>query len=502
MSLVERFLLKIFLLSGLIFGIFSNRPLSFAADPQYVRDILRIQSQSRRYCGPPVVIPEVWTLKQAVDRALEANPELLVSIQELERQTGIQIQVASKLLPRITLQAQGTSMDSGLIDTNPKELSLPQPDQTGQARQRYDISIDFRQLVFDGFSSIYRTRSQYLMKVGAYWNVVDKTYQIVSSVRQSYDSILMRQSIIKSLQESVDAFQKLAYMIGKRYEVGDLTKLDSLRVEAELKNSQSKLAESQADLKTAEEQFLTLLQIPLCSADSGFKLKLEGPLEEQGLTVSLDDALCKAVSCQPSLKAAKAQTESSVAQLNAINGTYMPRIEFFARSEVKSSFYSLDQRLSGWTLGVMGSWDLFDGFERFGSRKMGLADLRASMIREDAKEYEIVSQVRELFSRIDALQLSVDTQENVVALRTREVSETLKYFNNGLVPFKDVLEAQTQLLNSQIELSLVVTRTNASIYQFEYFLGSMPVIEDKKTLPEIKQPQQPLVSTVKSSTKP
>ncbi len=165
-------------------------------------------------------------------------------------------------------------------------------------------------------------------------------------------------------------------------------------------------------------------------------------------------------------------------------GTYYPRIDTFARASTNTSYYDVNRRLNGWTLGVMGSWELFDGGERFGARRSGLASIRASVVKEDAKKYEIVSQLKELSSRINSLENSVNTQTNAVSLKTQEVGETLRFFENGLVPFKDVLEAQNGLLHAQINLLEVINRTNSLIYQFDYWVGSIPMGVNSKDVKE------------------
>lgn len=407
-----------------------------------------------------------WTITQAMNRSLSINPDFLTAKEEYERQSGAHIQAVSVLLPHVTFNAVGSERQKSLVD--PDEVD---PGATMPALRQFSLDIDFRQILFDGLSSLNKARSQLMEKQSAYWKMVDAGYILIAKVRSAFDNVLMRQDVVKSFKEGVDVYANLSHMIERRVAVGEITELDYVRVQAEHRNAQSRLAEAQADLKSAQEFFLTLLQIPFNSTDV---LQLDGTLVTQKIGMGLDDAIERALASQASLKAANLDVLAARLQVNAIIGTYFPRVEAFARVSDASSAYDVDNHVHGWMGGVRGSWELFDGFERAGSRRVARASLRASEIRRGEQCNEVVSQIREIYSKIESFATSIDAQYSVVGLRKREFSETHRFYDHGMVPFKDVLDAQRRLIDSQIELSMVIARSNSSVYQFEYWIGSMP----------------------------
>ena len=414
-------------------------------------------------------LPDVWTLELAIDRALAVNADVVLARYELEYQTGVHYQVRSNVLPQVNLSSRVSFRGQSTIDRSPSGFDISPSDRTAIAQKSYSVGVEFRQLLFDGFSSFYKVHHQNLSKQASFWKLKNTSYRVVSLVRQAYDAILYDQSIVLINKESVKAFEELYRMESQKEMLGEGTELGALQVQAKFKNSQAIVAESEANLVRSEEKFRQLLQLEFKPGERRH-YRLKGRLVQKKNELTYDQAMKKVGNSHPDIVSAKLERAAAQASLKSSQLSYFPQIEGVVQYDVKSSYYDVNRNLNGWTIGFQGRLPLFDGSRRAGSIKSARAGLNSSEVKLKQKRIQLSSKVRELYDQIDSLLIGVESKEESVGLGVKVLSESERLYQEGQIAIKEVIEEELSLRDSQRDLQRIVLELNSLIYQLEYIL--------------------------------
>jgi outer membrane protein len=409
----------------------------------------------------------------AINKALASNPQINQAKQELENKTGAMWQVRSSLLPTISAYANRTSRDHSTIDRGARDPNQP-IDRSPIATQSLSYGIEIRQLVFDGFSSLHRYAQSEYQKDASYWQLIASSFSTISQLHQSYDYILLREGQLSAYQETLNAFKQFFDVVNKRVAVGERTRLDSLRVETELKRAEADYARAMSDLAASEETLKKILQLPESGPEASI-FKLEGPLVQQNFEMPIDEALKRASKIHPEIFAAEINRDAAKMSLRSAYGSYLPKIEGFARYGVNTSYASFDQDLEGWTLGISGNWTLFDSFGREGAIRSQRASLMSSEIQLSDQRYQLISRVRQLYAQKEALNQALSARMKAVEVAEIAVTESQKRYELGEVDIEMLIDAQRAYQSTLLDREQSLFDYNSTIYQLQYVVALEPV---------------------------
>ena len=341
-----------------------------------------------------------WTLPAAIERALSVNPDIQRAEAAMNRQRGVRVQVRSDLLPSMTLIGSANGRDEGLIDRNPNEFSQVPSEQTAITQDAYSGSIEFRQIVFDGLKRWNRYKQESLRLKGEKSTVEDTQRRITSYVKQAFDQLLFTSSVVEIRKETVLTFETILDITQKKLSAGDVTDYELLRIRTELQSAIAELAEAESNLILGEQIFRRLLVLPQPTDSQHDRIELAGKLEEVPFDESFGKSLGLALENREDLRAARYRWEAAKKGVHAAHGEWLPMLEVFANYSLRSSYFDDNTELEGWTIGAVGQWNIFDGFQRSGTIVSQKAEARAAQINYQELEYKITSQLQELYAQI------------------------------------------------------------------------------------------------------
>ncbi len=428
---------------------------------------------------PPGKLPESWSLTEAINRALQVNPDILFAAAATARQQGLNTQLKAELLPRVLLSTSLDTRDESLIDRAPGQLDVPPTDQTAIARDRYDGRIELRQMIFDGAQRRNRYRQQVLRTEATLATQEDTERRTIASVKQSFDALLFYLSVLKISQATVQTFETILDFAEKRKAAGDVAELETLRVRTELKSAEADLAQTQSDLITAEQGFRRLLQLPQPTDPRKSRIELRGTLKEKSFGLTLDNSLHLALTTRKDLQAARYQWEAARRGVTAAYREWLPTLETFAHYATRSSYYNSDRRLDGWTVGVVGQWNLFSSFQRKGRLLSEKADAAAAEIRLRELEYRISSRLQELYALLGQTRSVIEYRRASTALGIKSLQQAERLYEIGQAGLEQVLTTQIALRLAQTNLSRSIYNYNSTLAQIEYAVG-ISIDEDGK----------------------
>jgi cobalt-zinc-cadmium efflux system outer membrane protein len=245
------------------------------------------------------------SIEEAIRLALEHNHALLAA-----RTTILQNQaqeITANLRPNPVL-----SWDAQFLPIfQPNKFTADYIDNVAQ----FDLGIGY---TFErGKKRQHRLQAAKDQTAASTSTVADNERQLVFNVSQQFVAVLLAQSTIDFNQQDLDSFQKTVDISETRYQAGDMSEGDLLKIKLQLLQFQSdvftaKLAKVQA--LTGLRQFLGFESVP-------DNYDVEGDLGYLAVRAGLDDLKALALRTRPDLRAAQqnliaARSQEALAEAN------------------------------------------------------------------------------------------------------------------------------------------------------------------------------------------
>jgi cobalt-zinc-cadmium efflux system outer membrane protein len=247
------------------------------------------------------------TMQQAVERALDHNPVLLASQQNLLSMKGQEVQAGVRANPNLSLSGDDVTLGAN----NPA------------SPYSYDVGIN--RLFERGQKRRWRLDSARATTAQTDAQYHDQIRQVTLQVRQNFTNLLLAKATVKLAQDNLSSFRRELQINLDRYNAGDIGKLDYERLDLQLAQFESDESSAEMNLVQASDQLQTLIGI----AQPSRNFDIAGELVPPSVTMTLPDLEQKALAARPDYRAAQAATRVADAnvKLAYANGTTDPTLE-------------------------------------------------------------------------------------------------------------------------------------------------------------------------------
>jgi outer membrane protein TolC len=198
------------------------------------------------------------------------------------------------------------------------------------------------------------------------------------------------------------------------------------------------------------EQAIVALKTTL-GIDLASSVTLDDRLEYVPASVSIDDGVREAGERQPDLKAAIKQREASAAEVRAAYGNYFPQVALSymydwawtkPRGEPSST-------ADGYSVGLVVTLPLFDGFARENALKTAKARLDRAVQAEGLVRQQIAKDVNQAALMLRAAETSVDASRRGVDQAEEEFRVVRERFESGRGIQLEILDAQAAVTRAR-----------------------------------------------------
>jgi outer membrane protein len=200
-------------------------------------------------------------------------------------------------------------------------------------------------------------------------------------------------------------------------------------------------------------------------------------LKPRSIAWTLEAAIKVARAHRPDLAAAAATLKAAQYGVRAANSGYLPKIDAYIAYGARSSYFDESQRLEGWSGGAVARWSIFDGLETRGRVRSQLAERRAAEVRLGDVNYQIDSQLKELFAGLELSQSAVDSQRTATDLAKRSVAQARRLHQLGQASFEQVLQAEVSSRRAELGFLEAIFNHNSTISQIEYSVGGAAAVQ-------------------------
>jgi outer membrane protein TolC len=440
--------------------------------------------------------PRIFTLTQAVETALQRNPNILRARQEIQRTKGLQIQVRAEALPHLDATAfyrkidpklQGSVGGSSFTSTTTTITPTPGPSATAlptaspgtttttianasnATTSSYDLTLTASQLLYNG-SVIPAIRGANFSRDASFFSLSDTIDIVIATVREQFYQVILNKELIGVQEESVRLLQSQLKDQQNRFEAGTVPRFNVLQAEVALANQQPTLITARNNLRVAQLQLAKTIGLDFNPARGDQPpLECKGELTFEPREMALTTAIELGKERRPFLKQQRANVLIQLEQVHGAYAGYQPLLSLNGGYEWASSPFSdkLSNVDKGWFFGVTGSWPIFDGFATAGVVKQQRALLSEARITYDDAVRQVELEIQQAYSNLEQDKQLVAATSKTVEQAREALRLASARLGVGAGVQLDVLNAQVALTQAQSTRIQALSSYNSDQAEFD-----------------------------------
>ena len=390
------------------------------------------------------------TLREALVSAYRTNPTLAAQ-REVLRATDANVAIA---------RAAGRPQVSGTVGLN-RDLSRSGILDTGGDGPQLSAGLDLSYPLFNGGSVRNSVRAaETRVEAGrATLRAVEGDVFVLAVT--AYMDVIRDRAIVELNQNNVRVLQTNLEATRDRFEIGDLTRTDVAQSEARLQLGFGQLAQAQGQLTASEANYRSVIGHP-----AG---QLAPPPPLPPLPASENEAVRIALANNPDLVAVARQASAAGYDVRVAQAGRLPTVSGVVSGTYVNSLGGAEQNLPSTgtqtTAGVNARVPIFQG--GLPAARIRQAQAQQGQLFEQVigTERSIIATTRSAFAAYDAAQRQI--QAATVAVKANELAleGTRAEQSVGTRTVLEVLNAEQELLNSQV--ALVTAKHDAYVAGFQ-----------------------------------
>jgi OMF family outer membrane factor len=419
------------------------------------------------------------SLQQAIQIALERNPNLSAARWQIEERKAQQQQANAGLNPTVSLGIIGSYADSANsnainskipastneLTTSEVESGLTVPGANGQptfTQSQADLLapyiVNASNNVLDAFDISLGNAVTGIGNVNVNWyfytsgkvqnsilaaakNVEASSFEyenarqdLIYKVITAYNNVQRAYGSVKINQASVKSAQSLLFDNQEKLKVAFATPLDVLQAETQLAIATQDLLAPENDLVVRQAELSRVL-----SLEQPQPLEPSEQMAEMGeWNLSLEETILKAFNLRAELKQEIALEESAQASEAAAYGSVGPQLSVFANLQGLTGD-KVGGAFGGYNVGVQVQWDAFDGGLAEGQANAAKAKAYQARLRFAANLNQTRFDVESSISSLKTAKQRIETAKTAVISATEALRKVQLYFSQGLATTTDVI---------------------------------------------------------------
>lgn len=431
-------------------------------------------------------------LDSLIDRAVAANPDVEIALDRLQAARTYEAGMLGTALPDVegsAAAARGTGSD---LARGRAAQSLVSADNSAGLKHINEIG---------GFDSLWE-----LDLFGKYRREIQAAradrqalaaarngalVSLIADVARAYIDMRGAQMQAATLQATVQALQESQRIVHIRYQRGITNELDVTLADRELADTQAQLAPVQAEISAGQYTLATLL--------GRFPEDLIGELAAPGMIPGTPMLAPTGLPLQllrqrPDIRQAERELAASSARIGVATADLFPDVAVTAAIGFQRQGLGTDPAVGQhiWSAGPAVLWPLLD----FGTldAQVDIADLRtrALLVAYRKTIQAAIGQVDSSLSRFTAQQSRLEKLELAVTASQRAVALAQERYTRGLTDYLNVVDAQRQAFQIQIEYIEAQTAADGEFVALYRSLGGG--WQQYQKIPDIRRPQPAVIA--------
>jgi len=407
---------------------------------------------------PDYEVPGELDLSYALSFALDNNHSIRQARERIKQQEGVVLTVSSRRLPTVAASGNYTRYDKGLTTAfNPSDRD-------------WAVQVQATQVLYAGGGVMASSKSASLARSAAELELKGIINEQLLAVRTRFYNVLLAQQKITVQEENVELLGEQLENEKNRFEAGTISKFEVLRAEVALANGQPALITARNDFRIAIEELRQVLGFTNVSGRNLHEIpNFVGDLTVKSRTdFDLLTSIRTARSERPEIQRLEKLDAAGEEQVTVARSGRRPQVALVGGYQFAKGFNSngWDNRREGWTAGLQGQWNIFDGRSVAGQVAQAESLTRQTKLLIEESILAVDVEVRRSHSSlIEAWEL-VDASGKVV----EQADEALRL---AQVRYDAGTATQLDLLTSQVELTRAKLNQLQAYYRYNVALAAM-----------------------------
>ncbi|TWR29451.1 TolC family protein [Mucilaginibacter pallidiroseus] len=406
------------------------------------------------------------TLQKLIDSAIAHNYDMLIAVKNIESSDLLFKQVKWNYLPQLNLNVTATT--SRPSDNSLNGISL------GQFLGTKHIEDYSANLGLSWEADIWgRIRNQNKAALATYLQTTEakKAVQtnIVASVSQGYYNLLMLDAQLDVAKKNLTLNDSTLRIIHLQFDAGQVTSLAVQQAEAQRLVAAQLVPQFEQNI-TIQENALSILTGALPS-----RVERSTKLDQLPLNDNLPSGLPSAiVSRRPDVRSAELALNIANAQVGIAKASMYPALNITATGGVNSfrasNWFNIPASLFGTVAGGI-TQPIFQRKRLKTQYEVAKVEREKTVLQFRQSVLNAVGEVSDALVKIEKLK----TEQTVAAERVRTLQQATgnanMLFRNGLANYLEVITAQSNVLQSELELASVKRAQLSAVAELYRSLG-------------------------------
>jgi outer membrane protein len=411
-------------------------------------------------------LAETLDFNQAVQRALEQNPDIIVAGAQIGQAQAAVKQSEGARMPKLTASLNVTRTDDALnafglklsqrnatfndfgaaeytgpaaLDVAPQNLNYPDPVNNFNTRLEAQLP-----LYTGGMIEGYNEQAKAYLRAAREGDVLARQ-KVIFDVLRAYEGVHTARAYENVAKQGRTAAESYVKTINNLLKGGVVVRSDLLSAQVHLEDVKVQQAQAENAVQQALDQLHLLLGMPLA-----VPLEVAGALEVRPLEGKLADYQDEALKSNPGLAALRSQLDAAQAAIKVASAGKYPQAGLLARFDTNDE--NLGFEAHSYTLGGQLSWQFFDGGVTRGAIQKAEASRAELAAKLRQAENGIAYQVADAWRRADEAERRVAARELAVSQAEEAQRIVEKRYASGVTTITELLGAQAQLDKTRADL--------------------------------------------------
>ncbi|HYH00602.1 MAG TPA: TolC family protein [Terriglobales bacterium] len=417
---------------------------------------------------------EVLSRAEAVAAALNANPGVLRTRQQLKLLDGRITEERSNALPDISTRGtmfrynDPSLLNSSSFDSFPAELrDLMKP----VASNMWEGGIDVRQTLYS-FKVGKAIRAARLARTLGGADLRRAQQEIALETVKAYNALLYATEQVRVQRNALERKEKHLEITRNRREAGVATELEVLRSQVDVENQRAEVTRVEGGVDLARAQLNALMLRPMDTP-----ITPSDTLQYVPADFLLEDVLREAMANRPDLEVAEL-TESVRQQLVGVaKAESKPSVDFvgsYGRSTRKPENF-LDRDFTKWSTAISIKFPIFDGKRTAGRVAQAEAEVGKAKQDKIALQNQVRLQAMDALVKLNVAGRLISAAQLNVEQARKALDMTQANYNYGAATILDVTDAQNALVQAENTLAIALQQHADARATVNFVMGHDPV---------------------------
>jgi len=391
------------------------------------------------------------TLQTLIDSAIEKNYDMQIAVKNIEASHLLFKQVKWNYLPQTDLNV--TASSSRPSDNSLDGLSLAQDNIKTKHIEDYsaNLSLSWEADIWG------KIRNQNKAALATYLQTVEakKAIQtnIVATVSQGYYNLLMLNAQLDIARKNVRLNDSTLRIIRFQYDAGQVTSLAVQQAQAQQLTAAQLIPEFEQNI-ALQENALRILTGAIPSSIT-VSTSLDAITVPDNLSTGIPSTM---VSRRPDVRSAELALTIANANVGINKAAMYPALRITATGGVNSfmanNWFNIPASLFGIVSGSV-LQPLFDNKELSTQYKVAEVDREKTVLEFRQSVLNAVGEVSDALVKIDKLKQQQAIVQNQVNTLNQATQNANMLFKNGMATYLEVITAQSNVLQSQLQLATI-----------------------------------------------